>query len=56
VGEQPIFDQEVRVEQQLEPASHRQLVLLPKLFRILRRPTGSRRLGSSLELALRVVL
>ena len=55
VGEEPVLDQEVRVEQQLEPPTHRQLVLLPQLFRVLRGAARPRGLGASLEIVARVL-
>src|SRR5439155_791143 len=42
VRQQPVFDQEIRVQQELEPAAHRQLVLLAKLLGVLRGATGPR--------------
>src|SRR5206468_12193696 len=42
VGQQPVFDQEIRIQQELEPAAHRQLVLLAKLLGVLRGATGPR--------------
>src|SRR2546430_16312084 len=40
VCEQPVFDQEIRIQQELEPAAHRESVLLAKLLGILRGTTG----------------
>src|SRR4029077_4673397 len=53
VGQQPILDQEIGVEQQLEAAPHGQLVLLAKLFRVLRGPAGTAGVGPDVELVLR---
>ena len=56
VRQQSVFHKEVRIEEELQPASHRELVFLPQLLGVFRRTAGPGGVRACLQIVARRLL